>query len=149
MRRERRVTSRYLPRKCPPGRQNSRDGKPNGCVQKSVDSPVALQQILTRFQRQKRALAEKAARKRMLATVDSAKLLRKSIARNLATRERLRIQRQAALEEKLKQGLAGQRIGRHFVPEGAIDVQLGDELSESLRGLKVCLPLVWLGLLGY
>ncbi|KAL1948397.1 hypothetical protein VTO73DRAFT_12472 [Trametes versicolor] len=89
-----------------------------------------------RLRAEKRALAEKAARKRMLATVDSAKLLRKSIARNLATRERLRIQRQAALEEKLKQGLAGQRIGRHFVPEGAIDVQLGDELSESLRGLK-------------
>lgn len=73
----------------------------------------------------------------MLASVDSAKLLRKSIARNLATRERLRAQRQAALEEKLRQGLAGQRIGKHVVPEGAIDVQLGDELSESLRGLKV------------
>ncbi len=95
---------------------------------------------MTCFQPQKRALAEKAARKRMLATVDSAKLLRKSIARNLATRERLRLQRQAALEEKLRQGLAGQRIGRHFVPEGAIAVQLGDALSESLRDLKVRLP---------
>ncbi|KAI0772923.1 P60-like protein [Trametes elegans] len=85
---------------------------------------------------EKRALAEKAARKRMLATVDSAKALRRAISRNLATRERLRAQRQAVLQERLKQGLAGQRIGKHFVPEGEIDVQLGEELSESLRGLK-------------
>ncbi|KAI0827318.1 P60-like protein [Trametes gibbosa] len=89
-----------------------------------------------RLRAEKRALAEKAARRRMLATVDSAKLLRKAIARNLATRERLRVQRQAQLQEKLRQGLAGQRIGKHFVPQGAIDVQLGEELSESLRGLK-------------
>ncbi|KAH9846077.1 P60-like protein [Lenzites betulinus] len=89
-----------------------------------------------RIRAEKRALAEKLARRRMHATVDSAKLLRKAIARNLATRERLRVQRQAALEEKLTQGLAGQRIGRHIVPEGTIDVQLGEELSESLRGLK-------------
>ncbi|KAI0332212.1 P60-like protein [Cubamyces sp. BRFM 1775] len=89
-----------------------------------------------RLRAEKRALAEKAARKRMLATVDSAKALRKAIARNLATRERLRAQRQAALQEKLRSGLAGQRIGKHVVPEGEIDVQLGEELSESLRGLK-------------
>ena len=74
----------------------------------------------------------------MLASVDSAKALRKAIARNLATRERLRAQRQAQLQEKLKQGLAGQKIGKHKVPEGEIDVQLGEELSESLRALKVC-----------
>ena len=76
----------------------------------------------------------------MLASVDSAKALRKAIARNLATRERLRAQRQAQLQEKLKQGLAGQKIGKHKVPEGEIDVQLGEELSESLRALKVCAP---------
>ena len=73
----------------------------------------------------------------MLATVDSAKALRKTISRNLATRERLRTQRQAALQEKLRQGLAGQKVGKHKVPEGQVDVQLGEELSESLRGLKV------------
>ncbi|KAI8989067.1 ribosome biogenesis protein Nop53/GLTSCR2 [Trametes punicea] len=89
-----------------------------------------------RLRAEKMALAEKAARKRMLATVDSAKALRKAIARKLATRERLRAQRQAALQERLKQGLAGRRIGKHVVPEGEIDVQLGEELSESLRGLK-------------
>ena len=44
------------------------------------------------------------------------------------------------IQEKLKQGLAGQKIGKHKVPEGEIDVQLGEELSESLRALKVCAP---------
>ena len=73
----------------------------------------------------------------MLASVDGAKALRKAIARNFATRDRLRSQRQAELQEKLKQGLAGQKVGKHKVPKGPIDVQLGEELSESLRGLKV------------
>lgn len=40
-------------------------------------------------------------------------------------------------EERLKQGLAGQRLGKHYVPEGDIDVQLGEDLTESFRGLKV------------
>ena len=86
---------------------------------------------------QKRALAEKTARKQMLASVDSAKILRKSIVRDLATREKLRAQRQAQVEDKLRQGMAGQKVGKHKVPEGEIDVQLGEELSESLRALKV------------
>ncbi|PIL29159.1 hypothetical protein GSI_09208 [Ganoderma sinense ZZ0214-1] len=85
---------------------------------------------------EKRALAEKAARKRMLASVDSVKTLRKSITRDLATRERLRAQRETQIQEKLRQGLVGQKIGKHKVPEGEIDVQLGEELSESLRALK-------------
>lgn len=86
---------------------------------------------------QKRALAEKAARKRMLASVGSANALRKVLSKNLAARERLRIQRQQAVQEKLRKGLAGQRLGKHKVPEGEVIVQLGDELSESLRALKV------------
>ncbi|KAJ7319264.1 ribosome biogenesis protein Nop53/GLTSCR2 [Mycena albidolilacea] len=45
--------------------------------------------------------------------------------------------RRAAVEENLKRrGLAGQKLGRHTVPEGEVDVQLGEDLSESLRGLK-------------
>ncbi|RPD61576.1 P60-like protein [Lentinus tigrinus ALCF2SS1-7] len=89
-----------------------------------------------RLRAERLALAEKAARKRMLASVDSAKALRKALSRNLATRERLREQQQLAEQKKLKEGLAGQKIGKHKVPEGNIDVQLGEELSESLRGLK-------------
>ena len=86
---------------------------------------------------EKRALAERAARKRMLASVDSAKALRKALGRNLMVRERLRAQRQAKLQERLGQGLAGQRLGKHKVPEGETVVQLSEDLSESLRGLKV------------
>jgi nucleolar protein 53 len=42
------------------------------------------------------------------------------------------------MQQKLKQrGLLGQRLGKHKVPEGKVDVQLGEELSESLRALKV------------
>ncbi|KAI0943675.1 hypothetical protein AcW1_002776 [Taiwanofungus camphoratus] len=89
-----------------------------------------------RLRAEKRALAEKAARKRMLASVGSANALRKVLSKNLAARERLRVQRQQAVQEKLRKGLAGQRLGKHKVPEGEVIVQLGDELSESLRALK-------------
>jgi nucleolar protein 53 len=51
----------------------------------------------------------------------------------------------AAAERRAKQeahlalnGLAGQKFGKHVVREGEVDVQLGEELSESLRGLQVC-----------
>ena len=33
--------------------------------------------------------------------------------------------------------MMGRRLGKHLVPEGNVDVQLGEDLSESLRGLKV------------
>lgn len=54
-------------------------------------------------------------------------------------REQIREQKRLAIMEKLeKQGLAGTKIGKHKVPEPDIEVQLGEHLSESLRGLKVC-----------
>ena len=111
------------------------------CVFPVLESPLMLNVVIALAVAtdgvQKRALAEKAARRRMLASVDSAKALRKAISRDLATRERLRAQRQTSVQEKLKQGLAGHKVGKHKVPEGQIDVQLGEELSESLRALKV------------
>lgn len=59
----------------------------------------------------------------------------------MAERERLRLERnQQLIHETLKKGLAGQRLGRHFVPEGDVDVQLGEDLTESLRALKVSTP---------
>lgn len=74
----------------------------------------------------------------MLANVFSAKSLRKSTIKAQQAREqRLAQLRKQEEEERLKKGLAGQRLGKHVVPEGQIDVQLGEELSESLRGLKV------------
>ena len=37
-------------------------------------------------------------------------------------------------------GLAGKRLGsKYVVPRGEIDVQLTEDLSESLRRMKVCL----------
>lgn len=54
-------------------------------------------------------------------------------------RERIRKQRCVAITERLeKRGLAGMKIGRHKVAERGIEVQLGEHLSETLRGLKVC-----------
>jgi nucleolar protein 53 len=46
-------------------------------------------------------------------------------------------EREAKLKEKLRGGLSGTKLGRHRVGSGEIDVQLGEDLSESLRGLKV------------
>lgn len=88
---------------------------------------------------QKRALAEKAAKKRMMATIGSVKALRSEVNRKMTLAEQTRIQRLLASQEKLKSsGLSGQRLGKHRVPEKDVDVQLGEDLSESLRALKVC-----------
>lgn len=74
----------------------------------------------------------------MLATIGSVKLLRKSTAQFMSGREKAHVARQLALRENLKKrGLAGQRLGKHKVPEGEVEVQLGEDLSESLRALKV------------
>lgn len=74
----------------------------------------------------------------MMAVIPSAKLLRRTNARLTSAREKELAQKQLALQENIKQhGLAGQKLGKHKVPEGGVDVQLGEELSESLRALKV------------
>ena len=67
----------------------------------------------------------------------TAKSLRKSLEHSASSRERLREEKRRALREKLKQGLAGQRFGKHTVQQVKIDVQLGEDLADSLRGLKV------------
>ena len=36
-----------------------------------------------------------------------------------------------------RRGLAGQKLGKYTVPEGDVEVQLGEDLSESFRGIKV------------
>lgn len=56
----------------------------------------------------------------------------------MSAQEQARRQRLAAVAEKLKtHGLAGQKLGKHKVPESKVEVQIGEDLSESLRGLKV------------
>jgi nucleolar protein 53 len=89
---------------------------------------------------QKRQLAENAQKKRMLAAINSVKHLRKTTQQAHIVRENARAERQRALRQKDKNGLIGRRLGKHKVPKGEIDVQLGEELSESLRGIKASLP---------
>lgn len=56
-----------------------------------------------------------------------------------ASQEAAAAAKKAALQLKIKQaGLGGQKLGKHKVPENRIDVQIGEDLSESLRELKVC-----------
>ncbi|KAL5514609.1 hypothetical protein ACEPAG_1925 [Sanghuangporus baumii] len=87
---------------------------------------------------EKRALAERKHQRRLLASLSTLKSTRKSVDKTLSSGERTRMQRRLILQEKLRRsGLAGQRLGKHIVPEAEPEVQLGDDLSESLRGLKV------------
>ncbi|KAF8624610.1 hypothetical protein AX15_005797 [Amanita polypyramis BW_CC] len=99
----------------------------------------------TKQQRQKvakhlaelRVLAEKAARKRLAASVGNANALRRASLKLMRQREEERAQRRLAMRDKLRRrGLAGQRLGKHIVPEDDVTVQLGEDLSESLRGIK-------------
>lgn len=84
--------------------------------------------------------AEAAARKQ--ARIEAAAILqlpalKRRQARLAAARaqaaEQRRLEKQALLA---KQGLSGLKVGKHKVPQQKIDVQVGDELSESLRTLK-------------
>ncbi|KAH8990727.1 tumor suppressor protein Gltscr2 [Lactarius akahatsu] len=86
---------------------------------------------------EKHALVERTLRKRLHASVDSAKSLRKAADKTRAARARAAEERRVKREALLAQsGLAGQKLGKHVVREGEVDVQLGEELSESLRGLQ-------------
>ena len=69
--------------------------------------------------------------------MNEARSLRKKASKIRTAQQEVAQARQAALAEKLRNGLQGQRLGKHKVPEGEIDVQLGEDLSESLRALKV------------
>jgi nucleolar protein 53 len=73
------------------------------------------------------------------ASVDTVKTLRNAAERMRTARVKAAAERRAKQEARLSlNGLAGQKFGRHVVREGGVDVQLGEELSESLRGLQVC-----------
>ncbi|KAF9461790.1 ribosome biogenesis protein Nop53/GLTSCR2 [Collybia nuda] len=86
---------------------------------------------------EKRALAERVERKRMMAAIPSAKMLRRTNTKLASAREKELLRKQLEMQENMRRrGLAGQKLGKHKVPEGAVDVQLGEELSESLRALK-------------
>jgi len=87
---------------------------------------------------QKRVRLDQRRHRRFLAEVSTAKALRTQVAFSLRARQVAVVARRTARAERLRQfGLAGQRLGKHRVQEGQVDVQLGEELSETLRGLKV------------
>ncbi|KAH7883124.1 P60-like protein [Phlebopus sp. FC_14] len=91
---------------------------------------------LARQRAEKQALADKAARKRLANSINIAKSLRSEVAKAADSREQARLARQLSLRLKLRQGLAGRRLGKHKVPENDIEVQTGEDLSENFRNLK-------------
>jgi nucleolar protein 53 len=76
----------------------------------------------------------------MLASIASAKSMRRTLEKGKIARAKELAERDAQLVEKLRGGLAGTRLGRHRVATHELDVQLGEDLAESLRELKVRLP---------
>lgn len=68
----------------------------------------------------------------------------KQAKRDAQTRAELVQQRRQQKEERLRsQGIAGTRIGKYAVPSQRVDVQTGDELSDSLRRLRPEGNLFW------
>jgi nucleolar protein 53 len=90
---------------------------------------------------QKRALVIRAARKRTLASVSTIKSERRRAEQALLLREEISARRRSARLQRLKHGLGGTKIGKNRVPESDVTVQLDEDLSESLRELKVCYSL--------
>ncbi len=81
---------------------------------------------------------ERVQRRHLLASVNEAKTIRRTTAKVMQERELLRVKKRLNLAKKLEEnGLAGQKLGKHKVPASDIEVQLGENLSENLRGLKV------------
>jgi len=85
---------------------------------------------------EKHALTEKALRKRLLNSVNQVRAFRSDLSKVVDAQKQARLARQLALRLKLRKGLAGQRLGKHRVPENDIEVQIGEDLSENLRNLK-------------
>ncbi|KAK2463351.1 hypothetical protein APHAL10511_004662 [Amanita phalloides] len=107
--------------------------------------PKKLPQRKTKQQRLKaakhlaaqRALAEKMTRRKMQASVGVAKGLGRAMVKLMRVREEERAQRRLAVKDRIRRrGLTGLKLGKHIVPEGEVEVQLGEDLSETLRGVK-------------
>lgn len=86
-----------------------------------------------RLQAEKRSRASLAQKRQQLASITTIKSLRRAAANAQSEAERAAAER---AERKITKGLIGMRIGKHVVKEGDVDVQLGEDLPESLRELK-------------
>jgi hypothetical protein len=72
--------------------------------------------------------------------------LNNKIESTLKSRKRTLAARQAALQARqLKGYTGGEKIGKHKVLEASVDVQLGEDLSENIRELKVSTCIVFDG----
>jgi len=81
---------------------------------------------------------ERVQRRHLLASINDAKTFRRTTAKVMQEREQLREKKRLNLAKKLEEnGLVGQKLGKHKVHASDIEVQLGENLSENLRGLKV------------
>ncbi|KAF8324128.1 P60-like protein [Clavulina sp. PMI_390] len=89
-----------------------------------------------RLRAEKHALAQRAAKKRLAASLTTIKALAKESNRSVNSRESLLAAQKLAADQAKRQALTGKKIGKHVVKTGEVDVQLTDELSESLRGLQ-------------
>ncbi|KAG9097068.1 hypothetical protein FRC06_007997 [Ceratobasidium sp. 370] len=106
-----------------------------------VLGPAKMPGRKTAQQRRKaaRALAEKRSRanlaqkRQQLASLTTLKSLHRAVVSAQSEAERVAAER---AEKQLAKGLVGMRIGKHIVKGGDIDVQLGEDLAESLRELK-------------
>lgn len=64
--------------------------------------------------------------------------LQKKVENTLTSRKEVLAARRAALEAKQLVGYqGGEKIGKHKVLSGNVDVQLGEDLSENMREVKV------------
>ncbi|EGO04468.1 hypothetical protein SERLA73DRAFT_44469 [Serpula lacrymans var. lacrymans S7.3] len=107
-------------------------------IMKKMPARKTRQQHLKRvkLQAERRALAEIAARKRMNDTVGRVKSLRSEVDRTMKAREQAQSARDLSYRSKLRQGLSGRKLGKHKVAEDNVDVQVSEDLSETLRTLK-------------
>lgn len=81
---------------------------------------------------------EEATRRRIERHIGAAKSMSKSVAAQARAVEQAAAQRKAAAKARERVGFAGgEKIGRHRVQKSSVAVQLGDDLAESLRQVKV------------
>ncbi|KAJ1026334.1 hypothetical protein NDA16_002421 [Ustilago loliicola] len=117
---------------------DAEEGEEDGA--QSSEPKRKTRQQRARAKRARQQQLEAAARKQ--ARIEAASILqlpalKRRQARLAAARAQAAEARRLQKEQILaKQGLAGLKVGKHKVPAQKLDVQVGDELSESLRTLK-------------
>lgn len=105
---------------------NNKEAKRKTRAQRNKEKRVRLEQIMN-----KKKQHEKEIRKQ----IDHLNQIEEEVKQHQEKLKAMAEKRQETREYIEKEGV--KRLGKHYVKERAIDVQLQDELSESLRQLKV------------